>query len=490
MDSAWSNTTTKGVATLKGMLNQGYRTANHDTSIIYQSKDASKTLATVSGLKGSININNVFTSTNNSDESTNNDDYTILGQTIGVDDEISGTLTLGKNQLNAKAASISGTGFSIALDTTSDNKVTATELTVNNSWVAANKNGVAIKQGVYNAGYTQASDQSITYLASDTTKTVASVSGLKTGAQISDTEGVITLGEDQLNAKNVAVTTSLGDTDYTLALEKDDEGEDKFTAPEAEGTRWTFSKGTASLVGSVTADGYVLSESDKSITYTGKVTNKAVATVKGVKAAPAIDKVSDKTISLATDNLNKSVTVSGGAFDFSFASDYSNASIIGSAAADSIAVAGSGISINAGNGDDYVDLLGSAGGNTFYYATGNGNDVIANFSANDAIKITKGTPEVTKDSNDVVIKVGTGSIKLKNYSDESVTINGTAYTLVAEETADDNSLLRDDNFTTMTPQLSEIVKASAGNTALGDLDLNNATSLTQKNTVIAYSGKK
>ena len=168
--------------------------------------------------------------------------------------------------------------------------------------------------------------------------------------------------------------------------------------------------------------------------------------------------------------------------------------IVGSAAVDSISVAGSGISINAGNGDDKIDL-GTAGGNTFYYATGNGNDVIANFSETDKIKVTKGTFTVGSDGGDVVIKVGTGSIKLSGYDGSSVNVNGVDYDPTTGEKyvadpAEADDLLRDDNFTTMTPKLSEIVKESAGNTALGDLDLNSAANLMQKASLVTYSGSK
>ena len=59
----------------------------------------------------------------------------------------------------------------------------------------------------------------------------------------------------------------------------------------------------------------------------------------------------------------------------------------------------------------------------FIYKSGDGNDVITDYTAQDKISITGGTYTKSTVGNDVKIKVGTGSILLKNAKAKTVTIN-------------------------------------------------------------------
>lgn len=79
--------------------------------------------------------------------------------------------------------------------------------------------------------------------------------------------------------------------------------------------------------------------------------------------------------------------------------------------------------LGGGKGND--TLTGGAGADTFLYAFGDGKDVIVDFSAEDTIKLIDGSwSDVTASVNkkDVTLKIGSGSIKIKNAKDTTITI--------------------------------------------------------------------
>ena len=107
-----------------------------------------------------------------------------------------------------------------------------------------------------------------------------------------------------------------------------------------------------------------------------------------------------------------------------------------------------------GKGND--SLKGGDGEDIFVYASGDGNDIIADYSKEDKIQVTAGTiSDIYNDGDDVIFKIGSGSITVKNasaipityidadgvehtYSNETVKYNtkGTAATLLASYTDD------------------------------------------------------
>ena len=111
---------------------------------------------------------------------------------------------------------------------------------------------------------------------------------------------------------------------------------------------------------------------------------------------------------------------------------------------DSIRNAGSNVTIDTGSGDDYISngvnghnvtINPSRGNDTIelnskyrsdsiiFYSSGDGNDVIKNFSESDTISIIEGNISNAKlDGDDVVIKIGDGSIRLAESKDTEVTI--------------------------------------------------------------------
>ena len=86
--------------------------------------------------------------------------------------------------------------------------------------------------------------------------------------------------------------------------------------------------------------------------------------------------------------------------------------IDGGAGSDKISVTGSGSTILGGTGNDTITA--SAHGNLYKYAAGDGDDVIYGFNLNDTLQITKGTFTTQKSGSDFIVKVGSGTITLKD----------------------------------------------------------------------------
>ena len=125
----------------------------------------------------------------------------------------------------------------------------------------------------------------------------------------------------------------------------------------------------------------------------------------------------NKIVTLEKSALSKKVTVSG-SYTFNFESGYNNGAITGSDKADTIKVAGKGLTVTGGKGNDQITSSGN--GNVFVYKTGDGKDVINNFSESDILSIS-GTADVTTSGSDVIFTVGTGKITLAGAADKNFT---------------------------------------------------------------------
>ena len=79
-------------------------------------------------------------------------------------------------------------------------------------------------------------------------------------------------------------------------------------------------------------------------------------------------------------------------------------------------------SLVGGKGND--TLIGGVGKDIFFYANGDGHDIIQNYeSGSDVIHITAGTLKSKKLSGaDVVLSIGNGSMKLKNAAGKKITL--------------------------------------------------------------------
>lgn len=496
-----------------------YYTLNEDQDkITYTKEDSPKDtiFAKVTNLKK----NTELTAQAFSTESVTNPNYTVDNKDVGDKGHV---LTLYADNLNKKNIALSGNaGYALALgDDVSKSTVTAT------SSASANSKGTAVLTGTRKAGYELAfGSKSVTYISKDkTNQTVATVTGLKGGAKISASDGVITLDSSNVNKKTLTLTSNLGTVDYTFYATALDTPEVTLRT-EANGGTWNLKGSTASVMGAVTDDGYIAAASGKAVTYIKETAKKtkanadgtydhkdvSIATIKGMTGtdSSSVDS-STKKITLHGNNLDSKVTVSGGAFSVDIDRNFNNASLTGSSAADNISVAGSGLTITGGKGDDYIDL-GNGGNNTFVYTNGQGNDVIAGFTpGDDILKVTKGAITVEHDGADAIVKVGTGKIRLtgaytkdtahnlegmnlvirnnKNVETTYFIPDATTMTYGARPSAS-NVLLEDSNYSADAANLSNIVEPHVATYTPYDFD--SGLSLTKEDKLtsaaVTYSG--
>ena len=76
--------------------------------------------------------------------------------------------------------------------------------------------------------------------------------------------------------------------------------------------------------------------------------------------------------------------------------------------------------IESGEGDDTI--RGVNGSNLYVYKDGDGNDVILNYSPNDTIQISESSFDSYNLDGDVILKVGRGTIKVKNAAGHSIKV--------------------------------------------------------------------
>ena len=210
-----------------------------------------------------------------------------------------------------------------------------------------------------------------------------------------------------------------------------------------------------------------------------------MATVKGVKATKGLS-VKNNVVTLKNSALSKNVSVSG-SYEFDFAKDYKNASVTGSASADTIKVLGSAITVTGGKGNDIITSSGKK--NIFVYAEGDGNDVIADFSATDKIKVTKGTAKVTTSGTDVVVKVGKGSIKLTGAAGQKISVvdaKGKETINNTKTSAEVAWFLEDDNNFSTDNHLDDLVETKN----YSSVQLDTSDNPFKETQLLTYSGKK
>ncbi len=304
------------------------------------------------------------------------------------------TVTISKASLGTSKVTISD-GYTLALADDVDNATTKTAWSISGT--------TATYKQTTTAGYSIA-DNVITY-NKKSTKTLATVTGVKSTKGLSVSGNVVTVAKASLNAKKVTISDG-----YTLALSDD------VDEPTTKKAAWSLKSSTATYKSSGKTAGYTLASNSKSITYSKATTASTLATVKGVKSTGGL-KVSGEKITLKKSALNSKVTISGD-YEFDFASDYSKATITGSKNSDLITVRGKKISVNGGAGDDTIKILGSGtvtggdGADTFYLKSSVAN-VITDYAEEDKISLASGNANVSISGDDVIFN-------------EKITINGGA----------------------------------------------------------------
>ena len=136
-----------------------------------------------------------------------------------------------------------------------------------------------------------------------------------------------------------------------------------------------------------------------------------------------------------------------------------------------------------GKGDD--TLTGGAGKDIFVYAKSTGNDVITDYTAGvDKIKISSGTISNTSyDGDDVIFKIGTGTLTVKDGKGKAITINN----VTQNYSSNVSELWAENNFATA-DNLDSIVENDSA-ISFNEISSQNFYTLTGKNNLITYSDK-
>ena len=136
-------------------------------------------------------------------------------------------------------------------------------------------------------------------------------------------------------------------------------------------------------------------------------------------------------IMLSDDDDELIVTVGGFIYDAAGGNDLlingqyfsrgaGDATLLGGDGNDQIKNIGANVTVRGGAGDDTIDHAAH-----YIYAEGDGNDVITDYCEGDTIHLINGALDSSLLSNynsDVILKIGDGSITLKNAADKSITV--------------------------------------------------------------------
>ena len=248
-------------------------------------------------------------------------------------------------------------------------------------------------------------------------KTLVTVKGLESLDGLNLKGKVVTVSKASLGTNKVTIT---GDG-YTLALADD------VKAPTTKKAAWSYSGSTAIYKSSYKTAGYKLASNATLISYTAATTVSTLASIKGAASTTGLTiNNTTKKITLKSAALSNKVTIAG-AYEFDFNANYQNATITGSAKADTITARGKKLSINGGKGDDMIKMLGTtttvkggAGADVFFYQAGK--NVISDYAEEDTISIASGTA-ITSTNGEHTYSTESAVTLPKNYKDDLYTFS-------------------------------------------------------------------
>ena len=181
-------------------------------------------------------------------------------------------------------------------------------------------------------------------------------------------------------------------------------------------------------------------------------------------------------------------SLSGGDGNDTISGDKGNDTLTGGAGNDSLSGGDGNDTISGDKGND--TLTGGKGKDVFVYSKSTGNDVITDYTAGqDKIKIT-GSYSSKVSGKDVIFKVGSGTLTVKNGKGKKISVNGKTKTYSKSVTSNTSALwfAEDDNFVT-SDNLSSITKTDVTPSALEKITTTNYENLTTENNFVTYSEK-
>ena len=157
-------------------------------------------------------------------------------------------------------------------------------------------------------------------------------------------------------------------------------------------------------------------------------------------------------------------TILGGKGAESISGGTGNDLIFGNAGNDKLFGDSGDDTLYGGAGND--TLTGGDGNDIFVYGNGEGNDIIADYRAEeDFIKITSGQiTKTTYSGKNVIFKIGTGSITVKDGNGKQITIidsSNKSTTQLYSNLVSSADLLDDDNFISSTARIEDISEITA-----------------------------
>ena len=134
------------------------------------------------------------------------------------------------------------------------------------------------------------------------------------------------------------------------------------------------------------------------------------------------------------------VTIDGGSGNDIINNYDPRVSINGGSGNDSIRLGGwKNITVRGGTGNDTISNLGS--NNVIQYQSGDGNDVIQGFNSTSTLKITDESSYSTSiDDNDVIVSIGSGSVRLKDAVGMTLNIDGRQASTIQTANSIDNTV--------------------------------------------------
>ena len=238
-------------------------------------------------------------------------------------------------------------------------------------------------------------------------------------------------------------------------------GKGKITLLDANGKSLNINKKSSSKFITLNEDEYIFLNKINGATLNGGSGNNIIDNWKGNNVSISGGEGNDR---IWNNNGNEKVTINCGAGNDSVWNNGDKTSVIGGNGSDTIRNFATNVTISGGAGSDNIfndsdnsaTISGGKGNdeisfgiysknNVVKYASGDGNDTVWGFKATDTLKISGGTYSTQASGYDVLVKVGNGTINLKNaYANaDNIHINNKTIKLKRKTiklTADNNEL--------------------------------------------------